>query len=89
MSFHFGTASVKNVNKIPRKINPNEETDPDKIPLKLVKLVINIGVTLTYIFSHDISSNASSTDSVKTASIEPIFKRKIPKTKEAAIEGIL
>ena len=50
ISFHFETASVKDVNKIARKIKPNRGAGPHNIPPKLVKLSVNIiGAHLTYI----------------------------------------
>ena len=65
ISFHFETASVKDVHKIARKIKPNRGAGPHNIPPKLVKLLVNIiGGHLTYIFNHDISRNVSSLDSV-------------------------
>ena len=65
ISFHFETASVKDVNKIARKIKPNRGAGPHNIRPKLVKLSLNTtGAHLTYIFNHDISRNVSFSDSV-------------------------
>ena len=55
-SFHFVNASVRDVNKIIRNVNPNRANDPHKITPKLVKLSANvIDAHLTYVFNRDTS----------------------------------
>ena len=75
-SFQFVNASVRDINKIIRNINPNKASDPYKVPLKLVKLLANvIDVYLTYILNCDISLNVFSY-STKIVSVRPILFKK-------------
>ena len=75
-SFQFVNASVRDINKIIRNINPNKASDPYKVSLKLVKLLANvIDVHLTHILNCDISPNVFSY-SAKIMSVRPILFKK-------------
>ena len=57
-------------------MNPKKVTGSDKIPVKIVKLSASvINSHLTNIINNDLSNNAFS-DSVKLASVRPIYKKK-------------
>ena len=56
-------------------MNPRKATGPDKIPVKIVKLAVNvIDSPLTNIINNDLSNNAFS-DSAKLASVRPIYTK--------------
>ena len=56
-------------------MNPRKATGPDKIPVKIVKLAVNvIDSHLTNIINNDLSNNAFS-DSAKLASVRPIYTK--------------
>ena len=78
--FKIEEAKVEQVNKILRNINSRKATGPDKIPPKIVKMLVNIiDSHLTNIINSDLKRNAFS-DSAKVASIRSIFKRKRERT---------
>ena len=78
--FKIEEAKVEQVNKILRNINSRKATGPDKIPPKIVKMLVNIiDSHLTNIINSDLKRNAFS-DSAKVASIRSIFKWKRERT---------
>ena len=73
--FNIKAASVGQINKIIKGLNPKKATGPDKIPVKIVKLATSvIDSHLTNIINNDLSNNAFS-DSAKLASVRPIYKK--------------
>ena len=69
------SATVVEINKIIKHLNPKKATRPDKIPVKIVKLAANIADShLTNIINNDLSRNSFS-NSAKVASVRPIFKK--------------
>ena len=73
--FNIKAASVGQINKIIKGLNPKKATGPDKIPVKIVKLAASvIDSHLTNINNNDLSDNAFS-DSAKLASVRPIYKK--------------
>ena len=74
-AFNIKAASVGQINKIIKGLNPKKATGPDKIPVKIVKLATSvIDSHLTNIINNDLSNNAFS-DSAKLASVRPIYKK--------------
>ena len=65
--FNVKAASVGEINKIIKSLNPKKATGPDKIPVK-------IDSNLTNIINNDLSNNALS-DFAKLASVRPIYKK--------------
>ena len=73
--FNIKAASVGQINKIIKGLNPKKATGPDKIPVKIVKLAASvIDSHLTNIINNHLSNNAFS-DSAKLASVRPIYKK--------------
>ena len=73
--FNIKAASVGQINKIIKDLNPKKALGPDKIPVKIVKLAASvIDSRLTNIINNDLSNNAFS-DSAKLASVRPIYKK--------------
>ena len=73
--FNIKAASVGQINKIIKGLNPKKATGPDKIPVKIVKLATSvIDSHLTNIINNDLSNNAFP-DSPKLASVRPIYKK--------------
>ena len=73
--FNIKAASVGQINKIIKGLNPKKATGPDKISVKTVKLAASvIDSHLTNIINNDLSNNAFS-DSAKLASVGPIYKK--------------
>ena len=73
--FNIKAASVGQINKIIKGLNPKKATGLDKIPVKIVKLVASvIDSHLTNIINNDLSNNAFS-GSAKLASVRPIYKK--------------
>ena len=65
--FKIEEAKVEQVNKILRNINSRKATGPDKIPLKIVKMLANIiDCHLTNIINSNLKRNTFS-DSAKVA----------------------
>ena len=63
------------INKIIRNLDVKKATGPDKIPVKVVKMsAYIIDKHLTNIINNDLLRNSFS-DSIKIASIRPIFKK--------------
>ena len=63
------------INKIIRNLDAKKATGPDKIPVKVVKMsTYIIDKHLTNIINNDLLRNSFS-DSIKIASIRPIFKK--------------
>ena len=86
--FKIEEAKVEQIKKILRNINSRKAARPDKIPPKILKMSANIIVShLTNIINSDLKRNSFS-DSVKVASIRPIFKGKGDRT-EIKITGQL
>ena len=53
-SFEIPEATTEDINKIIKKLHPNKATDPDRIPLKVIKASANIiDSHLTYITNKD------------------------------------
>ena len=63
------------INKIIRNLDVKKATGPDKIPVKVVKMsAYIIDKHLTNIINNELLRNSFS-DSIKIASIRPIFKK--------------
>ena len=74
--FNIRAASVGQIIKIFKGLNPKKATGPNKIPIKIVKLEANvIDSHLTNIINNNLSKNSFS-DSTKLVSIRPIYKKK-------------
>ena len=72
--FNIKAASVGQINKIIKSLNPEKATGPDKIPGKIVNLVASIiDSHLTNRINNDLSKNTFS-DFAKLASVTPIYK---------------
>ena len=72
--FNIEPASVGQIKKIIKSLNPKKATGPDKIPVKIVKLAASIiDSHLTNIINNDLSNNAV-LDSAKLASVRPIYE---------------
>ena len=51
-SFEFPEVTTEDINKIIKKLNPNKDTGPDRISIKVIKASANIiDSHLTYIFN--------------------------------------
>ena len=51
-SFEFPEVTTEDINKIIKKLNPNKDTGPDRISIKVIKASANIiDSRLTYIFN--------------------------------------
>ena len=73
--FNIKAASVGQINKIIKGLNPKKATGPDKIPVKIAKLAASvIDSHLTNIINNDLSNNTFS-DSEKLASVRPIYEK--------------
>ena len=73
--FNIKTASVGQITKIIKGLNPKKATRTGKIPVKILKLAASvIDSHLTNIINNDLSNNAFS-DSAKLASVRPIYKK--------------
>ena len=82
MSFDLPPTSKEDINKIVKSLNANKATGPDGIPLKLIKLSVNVvDKYLTSIIDHDISRSYRS-DGAKNALVRPIYKNKDTQNKE-------
>ena len=54
LNFDFPTAEVEDINKIFKSLNPRKATGPDRIPVKILKIVRNvIDLYLTNIINRD------------------------------------
>ena len=68
-------STTKQINKIIKEVYPKKATGPDKIPLKIIKLSVNvIDSHLTNIINSDIEKNLFS-QGAKIASVRPTFKK--------------
>ena len=73
--FNIKAASVGQINKIIKGLNPKKATGSDKIPVKIVRLEASvINSYLTNTINNDHPNNAFS-DSAKLASVRPIYKK--------------
>ena len=73
--FNIKAASLGQINKIFKGLNPKKATGSDKIPVKIVKLATSvIGSHLSNIINNDLSNNAFS-DSAKLASVRSVNKK--------------
>ena len=75
--FNIKVARVGQISKIIKGLNPKKETGPDKIPVKIVKLVASVvDFHLSYIINkyNDLSNDAFS-DTAKVDSVRPIYKK--------------
>ena len=76
LSFDSPPAGKKDINKILRSLNASKETEPDGIPLKLIKLSANVTDRyLTGIINYAISRSYFS-DGGKNALVRPTYKKK-------------
>ena len=74
--FEIPKATIEQVNKIIKDLNPKKATGPDKIPPKIIKLSANIiDSHLTNIINKDISQSKFS-EAAKIASVRPLYKKK-------------
>ena len=75
LKFDFPTAKVEDINKIIKSLNPRKATEPDDIPIKILKITRNvIDPHLTNIINRDIEENKFSEDA-KTALVRPLHKK--------------
>ena len=66
---------MENINKIIKKLNPNKATNPDPIPIKVIKASANITNShLTYIINKGRKINKYS-EGVKTALARLTYKK--------------
>ena len=74
--FNIKAASIGQINKIIKGLNPKKATGPHNIPVKIVKL--NASIIDSHVFiivNYDCSNNAFS-DSAKLASVRPTYKKR-------------
>ena len=72
---NYKAATVDQINKTIRSLDAKKATEPDKIPVKVVKMLAYIiDEHLTNIINNDLLRNSIS-DSAKITSVRPIFKQ--------------
>ena len=68
-------ATVEQIDKIIKRLNPNRTTGPDKIPPKIVILSANIIHSyLSNIINNDLDNNSFS-EGTKIATVRPVYKK--------------
>ena len=73
--FDFPEAITEDTNKIIKSLNSNKATDPDRMPLKIIKTAANVTDShLAYIINKDLKENKFS-ENAKTALVRPIYKK--------------
>ena len=72
--FVIEPATVLEINKRIKHLNPKKATRPDKIPVKIVKLAANIVHSHLTNINNDLSRNSFS-NPTNVASVRPIFKK--------------
>ena len=74
--FNIKAASVGQINKIIKGLNPKKATGPDNTPVKIVKLNASIIDSHLFIIVNNDCSNNAFSDSAKLASIRPTYKKR-------------
>ena len=73
--FDFPEAITEDRNKIIKSLNSNKATDPDRMPLKIIKTAANVTDShLAYIINKDLKENKCS-ENAKTALVRHIYKK--------------
>ena len=73
--FDFPEAITEDTNKIIKSLNSNKATDPDRMPLKIIKTAANVTDShLAYIINKDLKENKFS-ENAKTVLVGPIYKK--------------
>ena len=73
--FDFPEVTTEVLNIIIKPLNPNKESGPDRIPLKMIKTAANVTDShLAYIINNDLKENKFS-ENAKTAAVRRIYKK--------------